>query len=75
MFLYQKFKESLNSPHIGEYITFGIVVFFTLHNQKTELLRISDVSVDEEKVNIISELCTKEQLDPIHIYDVIEDYT
>ena len=75
MFLYQKFKENLSSPYIGKYVSFGIVVFYILYKQKTELLRISDISVDEEKVENISELCTQEQLDPIHIYDIIEDYT
>ena len=73
MYLYQTYEEKLSHPDIGSYISFGIIVLIENNKQKDELFRISDVSVNKALVEKLSILCTKEQLDPVHIYDVIED--
>lgn len=73
MYLYQTYEERLKHPDIGSYISFGIIVLTENNKQKKELFRISDVSVNKALVEKLSILCTKEQLDPVHIYDVIED--
>lgn len=73
MLLYQAYSEKVSSPDIGEYETFGIAVFVSEGNSKKEIKRISDVSVNGEAVEYVSQLCTNEQLDVVHIFDVIED--
>lgn len=73
MYLYQTYEEKLNNPDIGSYISFGIIVLSENNTHKEELFRVSDVSADKSFVENLASLCTKEQLDPIHIYDVIED--
>lgn len=67
------YEENLSSPYIGDYISFGIIVCDITTEKKQEMFRVSDVAVDKMVVKTMSELCTKEQLEPIHLYDVIED--
>lgn len=73
MYRYQTYEEKLNHPDIGNYTSFGIIVLVESNQNTEELFRVSDVSVNQELVENLSNLCTKEQLDPIHIYDVIDD--
>ncbi len=73
MYLYQTYEEKLNHVDIGSYTGFGIIVLFVSEDSEEELFRVSDISVDKSVVDNMSELYTQVQLEPIHIYDVIED--
>lgn len=73
MIRYQTYGEKMNSSDLGEYFSFGIAAVCVTEDKQEELFRIPDVSVDESLVKRICDLCTAEQLEPIHIYDVIED--
>ena len=67
--LYIPKKELICSHDLGEYESFGISVL----KNNTVLSYVSDVSVDEQFILELAQRCTSGQLDPIHLYDVIED--
>lgn len=72
-FQYACFKEHIFSEYVGGYDTFGIKVF-----QKTEdgikcINSISDVSIDSDLTKVLVKKCNEEQLDPIHLFDVVLD--
>ena len=67
---YIPIKEVLFSFDLGYYCSFGIEVF----EEGVLCMKISDVSPDECMVSTLASLCTSEQLEPIHLYDVIEDF-
>lgn len=73
MFFYQVIEEKLYTADIGAYISFGLKVIFATHGVYLELLRVSDISTDKSKVARLAALCTKGQVRPIHLADVIED--
>ena len=60
------FYEDLNTV-----ITYGIRV----SSKGKQIALISDVSTNETEVKDLAALCTQEQLEPIHLSDVIEDLT
>lgn len=71
MFRYLTFQETLFTNDLGEYSTFGIKV---LDSDNNEILSVSDVSVDEDFVNMLCSDCNENLLEPVHLLDVIEDY-
>ena len=73
MYRYLPIKERLYMDEIGEYISFGIRVIQDTDSEKAEILYVSDVSLDFDFVNQLTELCNTLQLEPIHLLDVIED--
>lgn len=74
MYFYCTYKEMLFSPYIGLYVSFGITALYGTPREREKVLQISDVSPNEIKVKRIAELCTKEQLEPNQLSNVIEDY-
>ena len=67
---YRPFSEKYYSEDIGTYIAYGISVYCG----EAELLRISDICADRCLVEDLCRRCTEGELDPIHIYEVIEDF-
>ena len=61
--------ETCYDDDIGRYVTYGI----TVRCDGEEVLSISDISTDKEKVERLAKLCNDNQLSICHIYDVIED--
>lgn len=74
MFSYQVIEENLYHVDIGSYFSYGLRVIFLSYGIYKEVQRISDISTDEKKVILFAEICTKNQLSPIHLLDVIEDF-
>lgn len=70
MFQYLPFVEKWCTDDIGTYTTFGIKV---LDSDNSEVLSVSDVSVDRAFVVDLCRKFTDTQLDPVHLLDVIED--
>lgn len=70
MFQYVPFEESLQSDELGSYISFGIKAVDSSNRITTS---VSDVSTDEAFVEDLCNRCTLQQLNPIHLLDVIED--
>lgn len=73
LYQYSEFSEESYSPENGAAVLFGIAVYGFINGAKKELLKIHRVSADKFKVDMIADLCTREQLEPVHIYDVIDD--
>ncbi len=40
----------------------------------SKAIRISDISVDYEKISTLVTLCNQLELSPIHLWDVVEDF-
>ena len=70
MFLYLPIKESFFSSEVGEYVSYGIRV---LDSEGNEIERVSDVSLNQSIVTELCEKCTTQNLDAIHLFDIIED--
>ena len=68
-YLYETVRQELRTDELGRYVTYGIRV--SLDGRQLEL--VSDVTTDERAAQRLANLCTSEQLDPIHLNDVIED--
>ena len=69
-YFYEAVRESLTSDELGVYVSYGISV--SLNGQTVAF--VSDVSPDGADVERLVERCNREQLDPIHLNDVIEDH-
>ena len=69
-YLYEAVRHTVISEEIGTYDTYGI----RASEGGIELIFVSDVSTDGEAVERLATTCTVEQLDPIHLGDVIEDF-
>lgn len=74
MFLYIPVEEQLTSPYVGAYRSFGIAVFRITAQRRQKLAFISDVSTDEAVTSLIACRCTREQLEPVHLRNVVEDF-
>ena len=74
MYLYIPKREHLYSAEAGSYISYGINVFHEKDQYSTPIASISDVSIDFDSVSNLCKLCTKMQLEPIHLWDVAEDF-
>lgn len=59
------------SEHIGRYDTYGIAVFDTAG---APLGAVGDVSVDRSLVEGIAALCNAQQLEPLHLLDVVHNF-
>jgi len=68
-FTYVPVRECLISPKLGHYSSFGMEVL----EKGTLSFKVSDISTDESLVTVLAQRCTAGQLDPIHLFDVIED--
>ena len=70
-FLYSIFNDEYNlegETHIG----FGILITSTTDNKV--ITRIEDVTTSKYELCTLVQLCNDLSLNPIHIYDVVEDF-
>lgn len=74
MWLYLPCKQTLFSPHIGNYQSFGIAVYRVSLRTPTRIAFIPDVSCDKSVVAHLARSYTFAQLYPRHLTDVVEDY-
>ena len=70
MFRYVPFREELYSDELRCYTSFGIRV---KDSQNNILFTVSDVFTKYSFAKRVCHKFTTEQLDPIHLYEVIED--
>ena len=70
MYYYRCIQEEGSLPDIGSYTTFGIMA---LRCRWQRLVSISDVSLDCRMVQALASRCTRYQLHPCHLPDVVED--
>lgn len=70
-FLYSIFEDEYfleGETHIG----FGICITSTSDNEV--VTKIEDVTASKYDIFALIQLCNELSLDPIHIYDVVEDF-
>ena len=73
MFLYLPVKENLDSPELGCYCSFGLEAFRVTEGQMKRVAFVSDISTIEAMVSTLACRCTRLQLYPLHLRDIIED--
>ena len=74
MFLYQVIEQTLYHVDIGSYISYGLRAISLSYGVFRKITEVYDVSTDRRAVALLAEQCTKEQLYPVHLMDVIEDF-
>lgn len=74
MYLYLPIAEYGVEDTLGCYLTFGLEIYETAGEQIRRLKTVSDVSLDAATACAIARDCTLEQLEPCHLYDVLEDH-
>ena len=67
---YVPVQETFESDELGTYVTYGLSVKAV----EEEIAFISDVSTEYEEIERLADLCTKNQLDPEQLPEVIEDF-
>ena len=67
---YSVLSQTLKNDEGEEYTAYGIKVL----SGEEDIAVISDISVNYEEIRLLCSSCTENGLDPIHIYDVIEDF-
>lgn len=74
MFLYFPVEQLLFSPSLGCYRSFGLAAGgWDAPQGKRCLALVQDVSTQESFVAGLARRCTEEQLEPVHLKNVIED--
>ena len=73
MFLYFPVEQLLFSPSLGCYRAFGLAAVLDAPQGKRCLALVQDVSTQESFVAGLARRCTEEQLEPVHLKNVIED--
>lgn len=69
MYKYRIVREKAYHPDIGAYHTYGIAV----RENGTILQTQHDVSVERAVAKSIAVVCAEEQVEPVHMEDVIAD--
>ncbi len=69
MLKYKVISEEFHDSELGDYIGYGIAA----ECDGERLLTVSDMSCDRGLVADLAERCNELELDPMHLYDVIED--
>ena len=67
---YKPIRQTLKKKELGTYVTYGIDV----KNNKQRITLVSDVTTNEYEAHNLASKCTKEQLDPIQLEEIIEDF-
>ena len=55
------------------YTSFGIALYDTAQTPPTLLCQYDDIFLEAEEAKAFAALCTKEQVEPVHFLDVLED--
>ncbi len=64
--------DTLFLPEHGYYKTYGLDVYDA---DSAELIdSVQDISPEEDKVNAFVELCNSNDVDEIHLYDLIDNF-
>ena len=71
MFQYIPYRETLFSPYIGLYHSYGIAALLFTDLDWELQAYVSDISPDGSFVLALAQRCTRGQLSPIHLLDVV----
>ena len=73
MFRYIAVSEELSSPILGKYHSFGIAAQQEVAGHWQQVCLVPDVSTDPIFVENLAARCTVGQLEPVHLWDGLED--
>lgn len=73
MYSYQEIAEIL-FLYGQKYVSYGLKVYYISYGIYEEICHISNITLDKDSLVVLAQNCTKGQLYPIHIQDVIEDF-
>lgn len=73
MFRFRPVKQFLSSPELGDYCSYGIHAFVSTPAGYSGAGLVSDISCDLQFVSLLADRCTRLQLDPMQLMDVVLD--
>lgn len=71
--LFLPVEQELLAPYIGHYRSYGIAAVCLSFSRCEIPAFVSDVSTDFSFVSHLADLFTRNRLDPLHLFNVIED--
>ena len=71
---YGAVRERCRTGEIGTYVTYGLRAYQRVGRKWREVAYVSDVCVDPAVVRRLARSCTQGNLDPCHLFDVVEDF-
>lgn len=71
--VYFPYESVSRLPEVGKYITYGIRGMRKKPGGWVCEVDIGDISTDGHLVRCLAETCTRFELDPIHLHDIVED--
>ncbi len=71
---YASVREKRRSSELGTYVTYGLRAYERVGRKWREAAYISDICVDAVAVRRLARSCTQGNLDPCHLFDVVEDF-
>ncbi len=72
-YVYEVNQEINSHIDIGNYSSYGLNVYVQVNGENKLLKRVSDLFTEEQDARAFAELCNSENLEPVHLDDVIED--
>ena len=73
MFRFRPVKQFLSSLELGDYCSYGIHAFVSTPAGYSDAGLVSDISCDLQFVSLLADRCTRLQLDPMQLMDVVLD--
>lgn len=70
MLYYRTFKMHIENSLLGIYDSYGLII----EEDNVEIRVIPDLTCDFNSITELAELCTKEQVELVHIDDIIENF-
>ena len=72
MFIYKLLEKEHCHPDAGTYKSFGISISDA--ESSKDLITVNDVFTNRNEAEKFVKICVKNEVSPIHIMDIIEDY-
>ena len=72
MFIYKLLEKEHYHPDTGRYKSFGISIYRAESNE--DLITIDDIFTNRNEAEKLVKKCIINEVSPIHIMDIIEDY-
>ena len=73
-FRFKPVKQYLRTDELGNYVSYGIHAFTLSPSGCTESGLVFDISCNPGLVSHLADLCTRLQLDPCQLDDVVQDF-
>ena len=71
---YAAVRQVRRLEDVGRYVTYGLFAYRKQSGVWRVVAGISDVSTERQAVRRLARVCTEGNLDPVHLFDVVEDF-